>query len=131
MRPRREKGNRHKRKTTKRSKLHSKSHCSRFLYIRNGKNSIEASDIESFNNIIRDHKSHAKYVKRTWKVVPKDSCEVYKDRRKRKVEENSKKKGSRETVGEPDGRDEQKPVKKRAKRRPLKRDSRGCVPTLL
>ncbi|XP_022127538.1 uncharacterized protein LOC111001817 [Pieris rapae] len=120
MRPRKEKPDNRKRKINT-DKLLRKSR-NRLYYLGNV-NRKEGSDIEeTFNNIIRDHKSQAKVVKH-WKLSPKDSCEVYKDRRKRKIEDDTE---SKENNGNTeDNVNKTKPIKKRVKRRPLKRDSRG------
>ncbi|XP_028167732.1 uncharacterized protein LOC114358062 [Ostrinia furnacalis] len=47
---------------------------------------VSILDIENINEILRVHKSQRAEGKGAWKVVPKDSCEVYKDRRKRQAE---------------------------------------------
>ncbi|CAF4940966.1 unnamed protein product [Pieris macdunnoughi] len=120
MRPRKEKpdDNRNRKRKTNTDKLLRKSRNR----LRNV-NRKEGSDIEeTFKNIIRDHKSQAKVVKH-WELSPKDSCEVYKDRRKRKIEDNTESNENRGNSEE--NLNKTKPIKKRVKRRPLKRDSRG------
>ncbi|KAL0808493.1 hypothetical protein ABMA28_012939 [Loxostege sticticalis] len=51
-------------------------------------NCVSILDIENINEVLRVHKSQRAEGKGAWKVVPKDSCEVYKDRRKRQAVNN-------------------------------------------
>ncbi|CAG4959079.1 unnamed protein product [Colias eurytheme] len=114
MRPRKRKDKKQKRKPHKKSKIH-KTHKRHIL-------NIAPSDFDIINQINRDHEYQLKDVKKTWKVVPKDSCEVYKDRRKREDEQTVSERDTEENQRDDTN---QKAQTKRRVRRPLKRDSRG------
>ncbi|XP_059044956.1 uncharacterized protein LOC131840776 [Achroia grisella] len=76
---------------------------------------ISELDLENINEILRVHKNQRANGKGVWKVVPKDSCEVYRERQRRQIESERRERTSEE--------DEEDANTRKAKRKSRRRNN--------
>ncbi|XP_050359788.1 uncharacterized protein LOC126779671 [Nymphalis io] len=69
------------------------------------------SDFDNINKILHNKKLQLARGGGAWKIMPKDSCEVYKERRQRQLERNrqSSEKGSNKNYNNPEKKITKKP----------------------
>ncbi|VVD02556.1 unnamed protein product [Leptidea sinapis] len=101
---------------TKKKKSHLKSHRPLCCL-----NNIAVSDLESLNSVIKLHKSHGRVLKR-WKLVPKDSREIYKNRRKR----NAQQQNDSQEDQKQDGQETSKPENRNIQKKNVRKYKRRC-----
>ncbi|CAH0403899.1 unnamed protein product [Chilo suppressalis] len=77
---------------------------------------ISILDLENINEVLRVYKTQRAEGKGAWKVVPKDSCEVYKNRRKRQAESSHHNEDNDESGRSTDSDNENKTGAKKPKR---------------
>ncbi|CAH2100676.1 unnamed protein product [Euphydryas editha] len=76
-----------------RNKMKNKIHKKKFsqkIFKFCGCPGIPRSDLDDINEILHNSKLRLSRGQGSWKVMPKDSCEVYKERRRRQAERNER-----------------------------------------